>query len=370
MPRIRKKPAARSHILRCARKSCKRTSTNVKNVPRKLLLAKIQADLQTCRALHSNCETLRFCSVSCLRQCKKSTRTGRRGARCGLNKQQLALMLKQGIQDDKPWLAILIFCQILCGERADCARRLQVGWLQDLSPDDPAPPRIEIPKVNGKTTARTVWLAQEHAQQLHGWLFKQPLQSKSQQWPHADLDLKDAETHLFPGWTQKPGQLQQLDSSKAISERNYLKALKTAGSHIAAERQKQPAGTEHAFDGFDFKRLGTHSFKRTAVSLLKDTCLSTSIVSAVTGTSSKTLDQYYDEPTASRQRKATGNAFSSLFDESQKEQPSKLSKQTTVAARFCTSCGTRREQETWMYCPNCGKELQPQSSNERSLAST
>ena len=105
MPRIRKKPAARSHILRCARKSCKRTSTNVKNVPRKLLLAKSQADLQTCRALHSNCETLRFCSVSCLRQCKKSTRTGRRGARCGLNKQQLALMLKQGIQDDKPWLA-------------------------------------------------------------------------------------------------------------------------------------------------------------------------------------------------------------------------------------------------------------------------
>ena len=257
--------------------------------------------------------------------------------------------MKQGIQDDKPWLTILIFCQIICGERADCARRLQVGWLQDLSPDDPAPPR-------------TIWLAQEHAQQIHGWLFKQPLQNKSQQWPHADLDLSIPETHLFPGWTQKPGQLQQLDSSKAISERSYLKALKTAGSHIAAERHQQQARVEHVFDGFDFKRLGTHSFKRTAVSLLKDMCLSTSIVSAVTGTSAKTLDKYYDEPTASRQRKATGNAFSSLFGENQQRQPAQVSKQNIVAVRFCTTCGTRREQETWMYCPNCGQTYQTQSS--------
>ena len=363
MPRTQKKPAAaRSHILRCARKNCKHKNTDVKNVPRKLLLEKDQAELQTCRPLRSNCNTLRFCSVSCLRQCRKSTRTGRRGPRCGLNKEQLAAIMKQGIQDDKPWLTILIFCQIICGERADCARRLQVGWLQDLSPDDPAPPRIEIPKVNGKTTARTIWLAQEHAQQIHGWLFKQPLQSKSQQWPHADLDLSIPETHLFPGWTQKPGQLQQLDSSKAISERSYLKALKTAGSHIAAERHQQQARVEHAFDGFDFKRLGTHSFKRTAVSLLKDMCLSTSIVSAVTGTSAKTLDKYYDEPTASRQRKATGNAFSSLFGENQRRQPAQVSKQNIVAVRFCTTCGTRREQETWMYCPNCGQTYQTQSS--------
>ena len=139
---------------------------------RKMQRHKDQLDLQTCRPFHSNCTTIRFCSSSCLKQCAKKTRAGRRGPRSSLNKQQLEAILQQGIKDDKPWLTVIIFCQVLCGERADCARRLQIGWLQDLSPDNPAPPRIEIPKVNGKTTARTIWLAREHAQQLHEWFFQ------------------------------------------------------------------------------------------------------------------------------------------------------------------------------------------------------
>ena len=361
-----KRKAAKAGIIRCGKKQC-RSQKNVKNVARKMQRHKDQVDLQTCRPFHSNCTTIRFCSSSCLKQCAKKTRAGRRGPRSSLNKQQLEAILQQGIKDDKPWLTVIIFCQVLCGERADCARRLQIGWLQDLSPDNPAPPRIEIPRVNGKTTARTIWLAREHAQQLHEWLFKQPLRSKSQQWPHADLDLHDNNTHLFPGWEQVRGHPQRLDSSRAISERSYLKALGAAGSKLAADRHK--AGMGHVFEEFDFKRLGTHSFKRTAVSLLKDTCISTSIVSAVTGTSTKTLDHYYDDPTAARQRKATGNAFSSLFPKDKSgEGRLDVTMRTGIVeglVRFCACCGQPRKEATWRYCPSCGQEYETQLGSLR-----
>ena len=40
-------------------------------------------------------------------------------------------------------------------------------------------------------------------------------------------------------------------------------------------------GDEHPFDGFKLEKLGTHSFKYTAVSLMKDVSGSTALVGAV-----------------------------------------------------------------------------------------
>ena len=79
-----------------------------------------------------------------------------------------------------------------------------MGWLHALSPSDPQPAKICIPRVNGKTQAREFYLCAEHASVLHNWLHVCPLQCKSQQWAHPSLDLKDMETCLFPGWDPRP----------------------------------------------------------------------------------------------------------------------------------------------------------------------
>ena len=48
---------------------------------------------------------------------------------------------------------------------------------------------------------------------------------------------------------------------------------------LEAERAAaQTARTPHIFNGFDFAKLGTHSFKKTGIMALKDVCKSTTVV--------------------------------------------------------------------------------------------
>ena len=75
--------------------------------------------------------------------------------------------------------------------------------------------------------------------------------------------------------------------------------------------QKHQQGERHTFDDFPLDRLGTHSFKRSAVVLMKDTCTSTALVGAIAGTTAKTLDRVYDMPTLRRQHGACGESFQS-----------------------------------------------------------
>ena len=59
-------------------------------------------------------------------------------------------------------------------------------------------------------------------------------------------------------------------------------------------------------------RLGTHTFKRSAMTLMKDTCTSTALVGAIAGTTAKTLDRIYDAPTWRRQQTLAVRAFTQV----------------------------------------------------------
>ena len=65
------------------------------------------------------------------------------------------------------------------------------------------------------------------------------------------------------------------------------------------------------------EKLGTHSFKYTGVSLMKDVSSSTALVGAVAGTSAKTLDRIYDSATIPRQLSMVAQAFRNLRSELQ-----------------------------------------------------
>jgi hypothetical protein len=69
----------------------------------------------------------------------------------------------------------------------------------------------------------------------------------------------------------------------------------------------------HPFEEFDITKLGSHSFKRSAVTLLKEFCASTAVVAAVSGTSASTLDTTYDEATTHRQRRAVDASLGPVF---------------------------------------------------------
>ena len=101
-------------------------------------------------------------------------------------------------------------------------------------------------------------------------------------------------------------------------------------------------GDEHPFDGFKLEKLGTHSFKYTGVSLMKDVSSSTALVGAVAGTSAKTLDRIYDSATIPRQLSMVRQAFRNLrklFLESWWHMPFCAAFGCLVCASFCTHVG-------------------------------
>ena len=105
---------------------------------------------------------------------------------------------------------------------------------------------------------------------------------------------------MFPGLDPK-GRI----SNIAVSERAYLQRLRNAADHqVQSRTSARMLGNPHPFDEFDLSRLGTHSMKKTAVTLLKDAGVSTAIVSSVASTSVGMLDRVCDHPTPKRQRQA------------------------------------------------------------------
>ena len=186
---------------------------------------------------------------------------------------------------------------------------------------------------------------------------------------------------------------------KPVSVRAYLRCLVDVGTLLHRERaDHRRHGVDHPFDGFPLDRLGTHSFKRTAVVLMKDVALSTALVGSIAGTSAKTLERIYDTPTRRRQVKLVSKAFDPMATalgiettsattgaslpasaastrkrqrcSSEHATPSvgigedpsseKTTKKKTSAmastssASFCSDCGQRREATAWRHCPFCG----------------
>ena len=128
----------------------------------------------------------------------------------------------------------------------------------------------------------------------------------------------DEDACLFPGQEQGQGRYRGVCRHwyTPITTRGYLKRIRQAGEVIGEQRAlSHSLVDEHPFDGFKLEKLGTHSFKYTWVSLMKDVSSSTALVGAVAGTSAKTLDRIYDSATIPRQLSMVGQAVRNLRSE-------------------------------------------------------
>ena len=125
---------------------------------------------------------------------------------------------------------------------------------------------------------------------------------------------------------------------------------------------KDPLGSgdrEHPFTGYDLAKLGTHSCKKTAVTMLVEACQSLVVVGSITGTTPSTLMKHYEAPTFQRQKTALNKGLGSMLqatsDSSQQPSGPIGPKGCAVGAefKFCPMCGRERQFE-FRFCPQCG----------------
>lgn len=310
------KRARRNKVrIKCAYKACRNRQKECKNVGHVLPMAKINK--QQCRRLRSHCKLVRFCCHSHQQECRLKAKKPKRSGREALTAEQLGHLLSTLINKvGAPWAAVLCLFQLVLGERADCARRLDAAWLSNLSAGSASLPMVTIPKVNGKTTPRTVPIPAFLATLMSSWM-DQPLPgAHDSQWPFPGHDLqqhveKGTQRLLFPG--RQLGGQNIRNWQRPVTERGYLEKLEMACQHIALERaEDRLAGKKHIFENVDLKKVGTHTFKKSCVTLLKDAKVSNAVISAITGTSVRTLEDVYDYPTTKRQREAT-EVFADVF---------------------------------------------------------
>ena len=95
--------------------------------------------------------------------------------------------------------------------------------------------------------------------------------------------------------------------------------------------------------------------KKTSVTLMKQAGVATKVISLITGTSCRMLDNIYFQPSRKVQRHAAEAAFSSTA-----QGISSCSKEACAdqeaCQQFCTKCG-RSASPGWFFCPACGTEL-------------
>ena len=177
---------------------------------------------------------------------------------------------------------------------------------------------------------------------------------------------------LFPGTDTKT---QQRMWDRPVSERAYSEVLHQAAKIIGDIRAKKRT-TKHSciisdvFLDFDLGRIGSHSFKKTVVSLLVENGVSMQIISAITATSVSTLSRHYDSATDLRRRKAL-KALSPVLEGLSEDQnkPDDAEEAGIHEAddvhpptvphnysRWCTGCG-RKVSELWRFCYACGTQL-------------
>eukprot|EP00971_Amphidinium_carterae_P160644 3184994-Amphidinium_carterae.1 len=199
--------------------------------------------------------------------------------------------------------------QLQIGERASAVLGARFRWLHNLDAAASGNPELAVEKVNKKTTERKVPLVPEFVQLLRSSLAT-GLTCGEEQWPHRD-QLQGPDDCLFPSRCLK-GKCAQ---GKSMTRRWYLERMKRAADIIRRQRaeQRKQNDLDSPWEGYDLCQLGTHSMKRSLVSIMKDICRSTAVVASVTGTSSATLDRFYDEPTTDRKRKALQQSLSHVW---------------------------------------------------------
>lgn len=237
--------------------------------------------------------------------------------------------------------------QLFLGERADAARQLKQGWLRHFEPSSAEPPEIAIPPgLNGKTVSREVCLPACFAHAVHSWMQKPLRGGKGHHWPFVGQKLEEDTDVLFPGLGAKQQRI-----NKPVSERAYLDAINKASKVLVkAREQARNNGATHVYEGVNLLNLGTHTIKKTHVTLLKANGFSTALVSSITGTSPATLERHYDVPTGKRQREALQDVFGPIV-ESKKAEPSSNEPEQL----YCGNCG-KRVASKWHFCRYCGQE--------------
>ena len=334
----------------CQFKKCRR-AVDVKNISAKLVLDKSQVNTKRCRKMSAKCLKVKFCCQVHLKACKLPPGAAvrkSRGGRAGLDVAQIACLFHVLLDDGCPWAAVLMLLQLFLADRADAARQCQWKWFQGLDPASLNTPSVSVPKVNKKTHPRQVVLFPPFAELLWLWSKTDPLKAKcGQQWPCVGQAVSP-ENLLFPGWNSTG---QKRDWGKAITERAYLGRLHRAGQIIKEHRDAaQKSMAIHPFTDFDLSKLGTHSFKKTSVTLMSQAGVPFSVISAISGTSIKMLQSTYDIATPTRQSSALKTTFSGLNSLGRKESPSASSPKI----QYCGWCGSQLADSKHRFCSQCG----------------
>ena len=368
MPRkVQRRGPKRAHgskpKLRCEWARCRR-KTDVKNKPHILKIELV--NLKATRKLHGSCGTVRFCSAACLSKCQlKQEALTTRGGREALTPEQCCMLFEVFVSEvQAPWAAVAFLLGIFMGERQGCVLQVRDNWFRGLSTPNPS---ITVPRVNKKTKPREIPLFHDFASLLLKWANPDsgPLRGGGSQWPYPGQKLQMGDERasrrgraggnlLFPG--KLLGGPCARNYKRPVTARGWHGRFEAAQKHIASQRASaEAAGTEHIFDEVSLNRVSSHSMKKTSVTLMKQAGVATKVISLITGTSCRMLDNIYFQPSRKVQRHAAEAAFSSIA-----QGISSCSKEACAdqeaCQQFCTKCG-RSASPGWFFCPACGTEL-------------
>ena len=277
-----------------------------------------------------------------------------RGGREALTTDQLVAFYKALLAHGPAWTAVLFVMQLMLGDRADCSRQISTSWLDLSSPK----PCVTIPKVNGKTVPRKIPLHSEFVKQLLSLMTGSPLQGAKGCWPFTGQGLVDAENKMIPDVLLFPGRVRgghdERNWKSPISERAYQENLVQTSKALTAERsQAHLSGASHVFDDVEMSRIGTHSLKKSAVTVMRDDNISAKIVGAVTGTGTKLIDSVYYQATMHKCREAVQNAYTPVLAGVCARQVDGNRSNTEA----CPKCKLEKKDQAWVYCPMCGVEF-------------
>ena len=298
--------------LKCAYRQC-RSQRDVKNIAAACTATRDKVNPDLCRRLSQQCQLVRFCCVAHKKYCTAAG--AKRGSREGLDQDQVIWLFRQFQAMARPWVAVLMLLQIIAGDRGSCMCNIRRRWLRDLSPRAACPATLAIEKVNGKTRPRIIPMAASVSTLLHRWLHEgKPLErADDSQWPFEGQDISNGDTYLFPGLHMGHGRTDERAWDRAVTSRSYLYHLRHAANQAMQERDvHREQGLPHVFDDYPLELLGTHSI---GLSIMKDVCSSTVLVGAVAGTTAKTVERVYDQPTRKRQQRLVERAFEPMVHE-------------------------------------------------------
>eukprot|EP00971_Amphidinium_carterae_P181411 3598875-Amphidinium_carterae.1 len=136
------------------------------------------------------------------------------------------------------------------------------------------------------------------------------------------------------------------------------------------------ADNVHVFEQLDLNRLGTHSFKRSAVTMLKDAQHSTAVIAGISGTAAGTLDSTYDAPTTRRKQKAMQSLDAvwqgmPMQGQASKRKAEQADCYSPGVQADCYSPGVAKRnkgnEQKVQYCNDCGCDLRQIEPSRRNF---